>query len=88
MGSIKRNVFLNYTDSEAQSEVLEKEMRMIVSIKTCTPRSHRALKGLLSEIKLLAHVGQHENIASLIGAYTLELSQGKNQLLQIIHKFY
>ncbi|CAL8128737.1 unnamed protein product [Orchesella dallaii] len=31
------------------------------------------LKGLLSEIKLLSYLGNHEHIVSLIGSYTAEL---------------
>ncbi|CAL8128519.1 unnamed protein product [Orchesella dallaii] len=34
------------------------------------------LKGLLSEIKLLSYLGNHENIVALIGSYTAELRNG------------
>lgn len=35
-----------------------------------------ALRGLLSEIKILIYLGKHENIVSICGAYTAELSNG------------
>ncbi|CAL8128745.1 unnamed protein product [Orchesella dallaii] len=38
--------------------------------------STTTLKGLLSEIKLLSYLGNHENIVSLIGSYTVELKKG------------
>lgn len=90
MGSINRNVFLNYTDSEAQSEMLEKEMRMTVRVKTCMRGSVHALHGFLTELKLKVYLGQHENIVSLIGAYTHELGRGKKivQLYLIEHYYY
>ncbi|CAL8121490.1 unnamed protein product [Orchesella dallaii] len=35
-----------------------------------------ALRGLLSEIKILSYLGKHENVVSLCGAYTAELANG------------
>ncbi|CAL8118447.1 unnamed protein product [Orchesella dallaii] len=35
-----------------------------------------ALRGLLSEIKILSHLGKHDNIVSICGAYTTELENG------------
>lgn len=35
-----------------------------------------ALKGLLSEIKILIYLGKHENIVSICGAYTSEIRNG------------
>jgi len=50
-----------------------------VAIKTTQPScSITTLKSLLSEIKVLSHLGQHDNIVCLIGACTQELKQGKN----------
>lgn len=34
------------------------------------------LKGLLSEIKILAYLGKHDNIVYIVGAYTAELQKG------------
>lgn len=45
--------------------------------KSSSENGRTALRGLLSEIKILAHLGQHENIVSLLGAYTGGLSKGK-----------
>lgn len=42
--------------------------------KSDCPKS--ALKGLLSEIKILTYLGKHPNIVSIHGAYTAELVSG------------
>jgi len=34
-----------------------------------------SLKSLLSELKIMTKVGQHENVVNLIGAYTREIKQ-------------
>lgn len=44
------------------------------TIKKDCPKT--ALKGLLSEIKILTYLGKHPNIVSIIGAYTSELKSG------------
>ena len=38
----------------------------------------RQIKALISELKILIHVGQHLNIVNLLGACTQQLSQGKS----------
>jgi len=35
-----------------------------------------ALKGMMSEIKVLLYLGKHENIVTILGAYTAEIKQG------------
>ena len=40
----------------------------------------RQIKALISELKILIHVGQHLNIVNLLGACTQQLSQGKSVL--------
>ena len=35
------------------------------------------MKALLSELKVLIHVGQHLNIVNLLGAYTRDIRKGK-----------
>ncbi len=48
-----------------------------VAVKTVKPYSDKIyLHSLLSEIKVLIHLGQHENIVSLLGAFTLNLKSG------------
>jgi len=39
-------------------------------------------KQLLKEIKILIHVGKHENVISFIGACTAEKHRGKDGFLQ------
>lgn len=49
----------------------------MVAVKTIKPFADKAyLKALLSEIKVLIHLGQHENIVSLLGAFTSHLKSG------------
>ena len=40
----------------------------------------RQIKALISELKILIHVGQHLNIVNLLGACTQQLNQGKSVL--------
>lgn len=52
-----------------------------VAIKTIKGTSRSgdilALKGLLGEIKILSHVGNHNHIARLVGAYTAKIRLGQ-----------
>jgi len=44
-----------------------------VAVKTtCLSLSAASAKQLLTEIKILIHVGKHENVINFIGAYTAE----------------
>lgn len=47
-----------------------------VAVKMCRTASNTALKGLLSEIKILSYLGKHENVVSLVGAYTVSVFKG------------
>jgi len=47
-----------------------------VAVKT-SRHSTSSIKQLLSEIKILIHVGKHENVLSLIAANTSEMQKGK-----------
>lgn len=47
-----------------------------VAVKTCKPGAPQALRGLLSETKILAYLGGHPNVVSLIGAHTENLHKG------------
>lgn len=49
---------------------------MGVAVKIGKHVSLRSMQGLLAEIKMMTYLGQHENIVSLIGAYTHELDKG------------
>lgn len=50
-----------------------------VAVKVANPKKfHKtALNGMLSEIKMLAYIGKHENINEMIGANTADLKHGK-----------
>ncbi len=49
----------------------------IVALKMAKPNCPKeAFKSLLSEIKILIYLGKHENIVSILGAYTVELHKG------------
>jgi len=63
-----------------------------LAFKTTKPNCPAtALKGILSEIKVLIYLGKHENIVNLHGAYTAELRKGRcfhnsyNEFLEIFH---
>lgn len=43
----------------------------IVAVKTVRPNEDVSnFKMLLAEVKIMAYIGSHENIVSLVGAYT------------------
>lgn len=48
-----------------------------VAVKMSKVSTKEALMGLLEEVKLMAYLGAHNNIVSLIGAHTADLSEGK-----------
>lgn len=54
------------------------ERNLIVAVKTANSNSDGCcFRSLLSELKILTCVGQHDHIVNLIGACTGELKQGK-----------
>lgn len=63
----------------AENSLSIPEKLLEVAVKTCKSASVTTLKGLLSEIKVMSHLGKHENIVSLVGAYTKELQKGVNK---------
>lgn len=60
-----------------QATLQQEDFETRVALKTIKDNCPRtAMKNLLSEIKILGHLGKHKNIVSLEGAYTAELSTG------------
>jgi len=56
-----------------------------VAVKMLLPGSEKHyLKSLVSELKLLSFLGEHEHIASLVGAYTSQLKYRKNYEFYIL----
>jgi hypothetical protein len=51
----------------------ENDVAFKMTQSNCTATT---LKSLLSEIKIMIHVGKHPNVVSIIGAYTGELKRG------------
>ena len=43
---------------------------------------HIILQALISELKVLAHLGEHPNIVNLLGAVTARLVASKNQFVK------
>ncbi len=49
-----------------------------VAIKTIKPFSAISyFKALLSELKIMVYIGKHENVVTLIGAYTGKIKESK-----------
>lgn len=64
--------------------VYREDVEVNVAVKTIKDLPSRgnhgfvlALKGLLSEVKILSHIGNHNNIISLVGANTENLRKGQ-----------
>ena len=50
----------------------------MVAVKTLNPYAGKdLLKSLMSELKILTHLGQHQNIVNLLGAITTNLQMRK-----------
>ncbi len=48
-----------------------------VAVKTTKSKTSASiLKSVLSEIKTMIYIGQHENVVGLVGAYTAEVRKG------------
>lgn len=62
--------------------VLKGKLNSAYTVAVKTLRSSQAtqndsyLRALLSEIKVLQHVGKHENIVNMIGCHTAKLREG------------
>ena len=70
--------------------IAESEPQTVVAVKTLKPYAGKdLLKALMSELKILTHLGQHQNIVNLLGAITTNLQMRKlwnNQLiLALVH---
>lgn len=77
---------LNPPNTSKQAEnplkVTENEVvtTQVVAVKTCgTDVDIMYFKALLSEVKIMAFIGKHKNIISLIGAYTKDI-RNRNDL--------
>ena len=58
--------------------ILEWEPKTTVAVKMCKPPVTKPqLVGLMSEIKIMLHLGKHINVVNLLGACTMELSKSK-----------
>ena len=58
--------------------IKEEEAVSIVAVKMAKPPvSKSQLVGLMSEIKIMLHLGKHLNVVNLLGACTKELAKSK-----------
>ena len=58
--------------------IKESEPQTVVAVKTLNPYAGKdLLKALMSELKILTHLGQHQNIVNLLGAITTHLQMRK-----------
>ena len=60
------------------SGIKENEAQTTVAIKTLNPYSNKdVLKSLMSELKIMSHLGQHPNIVNLLGAITTNIQRSE-----------
>ena len=58
--------------------IKENEPRTTVAIKTLNPYSNKdVLKSLMSELKIMSHLGKHPNIVNLLGAVTTNIQKSE-----------
>lgn len=61
-----------------------RNVQVDAAVKTCKAGSASALRGLMSEIKIMAYLGRHSNVVGFIGAFTHDLTDG----IKILSDFY
>jgi serine/threonine protein kinase len=55
-----------------------------VAFKTIRQGNASSLRGMLAEIKIMSYVGRHENVVGFFGAYTAEITHGKQSLINVM----
>ena len=56
--------------------IKENEAQTTVAVKTLNPYSNKdILKSLMSELKIMSHLGKHPNIVNLLGAITTNIQK-------------
>lgn len=61
--------------------IKENEAQTTVAIKTLNPYSNKdVLKSLMSELKIMSHLGKHSNIVNLLGAVTTNIQKSELQV--------
>jgi hypothetical protein len=62
----------------------------IVAVKTVDPDQTDVIcfKALLTELKVLAHLGSHTNLVSFLGACTTQIRESKSIYMLIIYNNY
>ena len=54
------------------------ECQTLVAVKTLNPYAGKdLLKSLMSELKIMSHLGHHQNIVNLLGAITTNLQMSE-----------
>ena len=60
------------------SGIKENEDQTTVAVKTTNPfTSKDVLKSLMSELKIMSHLGSHPNIVNLLGAITTNIQRSE-----------
>ena len=58
--------------------IKENEAQTTVAVKTLNPYSNKdVLKSLMSELKIMSHLGRHSNIVNLLGAITTNIQKSE-----------
>ena len=71
--------------NEVCSGIKENEAQTTVAIKTLNPYSNKdVLKSLMSELKIMSHLGQHPNIVNLLGAITTNIQRSELCLTLVV----
>ena len=64
-----------------QSGIKDDEDQTVVAVKTLNPFTNKdVLKSLMSELKIMSHLGSHPNIVNLLGAITTNIQRSKENM--------
>ena len=66
---------ISINENQSFIGIKESEPQTLVAVKTINPYAGKdMLKSLMSELKIMSHLGQHPNIVNLLGAITTRLN--------------
>ena len=64
--------------------IKDNEAQTTVAVKTLNPYSNKdVLKSLMSELKIMSHMGSHPNIVNLLGAVTTNIQRSELFILSL-----
>ena len=79
MGEFSFFIIFHFIINHHPSGIKDQEDQTVVAVKTLNPFTNKdVLKTLMSELKIMSHLGSHPNIVNLLGAITTNIQRSRN----------